>query len=180
MLSSILGASLALGASVLSPAAAPLPLPPASAPVAEASVSTSGRLAPTQRWLWPSGHPVAVVRGFAPPAKRWLAGHRGVDLAIPPGTTLYAPADGTIAHAGEVAGTSVVSIDHADGVRSTFQPVRPLVSAGDVVRRGAPIGTLLSGHDADALHLGARRGRDTYLNPLRLLMGPIVLKPWEN
>ena len=32
-------------------------------------------------WDWPLPPPHHVVHGFDPPVQRWLAGHRGVDLA---------------------------------------------------------------------------------------------------
>lgn len=151
------------------------PVPPASTEVTPARVQMSEVRRP--RWVWPTGAPVEVVRGFDPPAQRWLPGHRGIDLAIPPGSTLLAPAAGVVAFAGEVAGTPVLSIDHPGGIRSTFQPVSALVEVGEAVQAGQPVAILQPGHAGDTLHLGARIGRDTYLNPLRLLLGPIVLKP---
>ena len=33
-----------------------------------------------ERWQWPTGRPVTVVEGFAPPAHDWLPGRRGVTL----------------------------------------------------------------------------------------------------
>jgi murein DD-endopeptidase MepM/ murein hydrolase activator NlpD len=74
--------------------------------------------------------------------------------------------------AGPVAGRSVVSIDHAGGLRTTYEPLAPLVSAGDVVRAGDPIGLLVTGHPGcparACLHWGLRAG-DGYLDPLALL-----------
>ncbi len=55
------------------------------------------------------------------------------------------------------------------------------MSAGDAVGAGQVIGTLLAGHRADgpdALHWGARTGKDQYVNPLRLLQPAVIrLKP---
>ena len=90
-------------------------------------------------------------------------------------------AAGTVAFAGMVAGRPVVSVDHADGIRTTYEPVEPTVSAGDTVGAGQVIGTLLPGHRSDgvcALHWGARTGPKTYINPLRLLQPAVIrLKP---
>lgn len=120
--------------------------------------------------------PGAVIRAYDPPAKRWLPGHRGVDLAAPEGSAVVASGDGVVHFAGMVAGMPNVSVMHADGIRTTYQPVDPIVARGDSVRRGDVLGTLAEGPDP-GLHWGALRG-DDYLNPLDLLARrPIVLKP---
>ena len=49
-------------------------------------------------WAWPVTG--AVERPFAPPAHRYGAGHRGVDLAAPPGTPVRAAGAGRISYAG--------------------------------------------------------------------------------
>lgn len=135
------------------------------------------------RYSWPTGAPAPVVEGFDPPAVAWGRGHRGVDLAAPEGTQVRSAGDGVVAFAGVVAGRPVVSVDHADGIRTTYEPVEPAVSAGQAVARGEVIGTLLAGHRGDgvsALHWGARTGPKTYVNPLRLLHPPVIrLKPVE-
>ncbi|GAA4336171.1 hypothetical protein GCM10023162_38970 [Klenkia terrae] len=89
---------------------------------------------------------------------------------------------GVVAFAGMVAGRPVVSVDHPDGVRTTYEPVQPTVAAGQPVARGAPVGVLLAGHAGcpveACLHWGARTG-ETYLDPLLLLTPPRVrLLPW--
>jgi murein DD-endopeptidase MepM/ murein hydrolase activator NlpD len=88
-----------------------------------------------------------------------------------------------VVFAGLVAGRPVVSIDHLGGLRTTYEPVSPSVSAGDLVAKGQLIGTLAPGHGgcpaAACLHWGARRGTD-YLDPLGLLaLGEVRLLPWE-
>ena len=136
---------------------------------------------PRGRFQWPTGAPATVVEGFDPPAVAWGRGHRGVDLAATEGTQIRSAAAGTVAFAGMVAGRPVVSIDHANGIRTTYEPVEPAVSAGDAVAAGQIVGTLLPGHRSDgvcALHWGARTGPKTYINPLRLLQPAVIrLKP---
>ena len=136
---------------------------------------------PRGRYQWPTGAPATVVEDFDPPAVVWGRGHRGVDLAAAEGTQIRSAAAGTVAFAGMVAGRPVVSIDHADGIRTTYEPVEPAISAGDAVAAGQVIGTLLPGHRSDgvcALHWGARTGPKTYVNPLRLLQPAVIrLKP---
>ena len=68
-----------------------------------------------------------MVEGFDPPAVVWGRGHRGVDLAAAEGAQIRSAAAGTVAFAGMVAGRPVVSIDHADGIRTTYEPVEPAV-----------------------------------------------------
>jgi murein DD-endopeptidase MepM/ murein hydrolase activator NlpD len=71
-----------------------------------------------------------------------------------------------------VAGRPVVSIDHAGGLRTTYEPVDATVGAGQAVARGSPLGALAAGHAgcpaAACLHWGLRRG-EVYLDPLTLL-----------
>lgn len=128
---------------------------------------------------WPLLPRPTVVRGFDPPAQRWLAGHRGVDL-VGAGVVLAAGA-GTVRFASAVADRQVVSILHADGIVTTYEPVEPTVTAGAVVARGSPIGVLAPGHAGCAvacLHWGARRGTGrsaTYLDP-RALVGAVRVR----
>ncbi len=130
------------------------------------------------RWQWPTGRPVTVNRAFEPPALPWLSGHRGVDLGASVGQVIVAPAAGQVAFAGLVVDRQTVSILHRDGLRSTYEPVVPLVSAGEQVVAGQPIATVAPGHEPGPLHWGARFGKNEYVNPLRMLVGPSVLKPW--
>lgn len=121
---------------------------------------------------------VSVLRAFDKPEHNWLPGHRGVDLALSVGGEVRAAGAGIVAFAGPVAGTPVISIDHADGIRTTYQPVYPRVSQGGSVAAGDVIGTLAPATDGwPGLHWGARRD-ESYLNPLGLLAAPIIrLKP---
>ena len=155
------------------------PGPPAAPAAAQARAP-----APRLRYGWPTGAPAEVVQGFDPPAVVWGSGHRGVDLALAAGSPVLAAGAGTVVFAGAVAGRPVVSIDHADGIRTTYEPVEASVAAGDVVARGQVIGALVAGHRSDgvdALHWGARTGPKSYVNPLRLLRPAVIrLKPLED
>ncbi|WP_037345260.1 peptidoglycan DD-metalloendopeptidase family protein [Sciscionella sediminilitoris] len=134
---------------------------------------------------WPIAPPHPVVRGFDAPANPYGPGHRGVDLGATEGSRVSAAAGGVVAFAGPVAGHGVVSIQHADGMRTTYEPVAATVAKGDQVHGGQPIGTLRGGHDCGAprvaacLHWGARYGETDYRDPLGLLSGGHVrLLPW--
>lgn len=134
-------------------------------------------------WAWPL-QPPRVLEAFAPPTEQYGAGHRGIDLDGDVGQSVAAVDDGVVVFAGTLAGRGVVSVQHDNGLRSTYEPVTSRVRPGDSVRRGEPVGTLaLPGSHClpDAcLHLGARTGEDSYVDPLDLLGGgPIRLKPWS-
>jgi hypothetical protein len=79
-----------------------------------------------------------------------------------------------VAFAGWVAGSLFISIDHADGVRTTYSWLSASsVAAGDQVRAGKAIGATGSGHPGRTpphLHFGARVG-EVYIDPLLLLGG---------
>nr|WP_184533521.1 peptidoglycan DD-metalloendopeptidase family protein [Micromonospora polyrhachis] len=132
---------------------------------------------PQGSFRWPLDGVPQPVRRFDPPPRPWLPGHRGVDLADEPGVVVRTAGAGVVLFAGMVAGRPVVSVLHANGLRTTYEPVQPTVRTGDRLGRGDPIGTLLSGHPgcprAACLHWGLRRG-DDYLDPLALLGHPRV------
>lgn len=140
-------------------------------------------------WSAPMDGSLRVTRPFTPPATHYSAGHRGVDLAAPPGTAVLAAGAGTVAFAGSVAGRGVVSIDHADGLRTTYEPVDAIaVRRGDSVTPGRSLGRLAAGHDGclapSCLHWGLRRGSGStavYLDPMLLLgLGPVRLLPLDH
>jgi murein DD-endopeptidase MepM/ murein hydrolase activator NlpD len=136
-------------------------------------------------YAWPVDGP--VLRPFEPPQGPFGAGHRGIDIGSPIGTTVRAPADGVVAFAGRVAGSLYVSVDHPDGVRTTYSWLSSTaVRAGDHVLRGDPLGATGPGHPGVApphLHFGARYA-GTYVDPILLLdrgsvVGLIHLAPVE-
>jgi murein DD-endopeptidase MepM/ murein hydrolase activator NlpD len=158
-----------------------LPLTAGAAPavVDDARAAT----APPPRFAWPLPPEPVVTRPFRAPAFPYGPGHRGVDLAAPPGGRVRAAGPGVVVFAGHLAGRGVVSIDHDGGLRTTYEPLAPTVLAGEQVYAGQPIGTVTAGHAGcragACLHWGVRRGRE-YLDPLRLVRVHTVLtlKPW--
>ena len=121
-----------------------------------------------------------VIVPFKAPPEPWLSGHRGVDLEAAPGTPIRASLSGTIAFAGQVGGRPVVSIQHTDGIRTTYDPVISQRARGDVVRRGEIIGVLANENEAThgpGLGWGAKIG-ESYIDPLTLLgRSEVRLKP---
>ena len=110
-----------------------------------------------------------------------MSGHRGVDLeAAYDGGPVTAPESGTVSFVGMVVDRPVITIDHGNGLRSSFEPVQSSLATGDPVAKGQVIGTLLAGHCGaiPCVHWGVRRGED-YLNPLEFVLDlrPSVLLP---
>jgi murein DD-endopeptidase MepM/ murein hydrolase activator NlpD len=150
-------------------AASVSPVPPA----AHAAAGT------TASWNWPIPPPHDIVRPFIAPPSAFAAGHRGIDIDAPAGALVLAPDDGIVYFAGVVVDRPVLSIRHADGLLSSFEPVEASVTAGTVVHRGEPVGTLQGGHcAAPCLHFGVRLFGQ-YVSPLNYLGGipPSVLLP---
>lgn len=134
------------------------------------------------RWQWPQPGQRRIVARFDAPEHRYGAGHRGIDIAGT-GSAVHAVEAGTVRFAGSVAGKPVVSIVHADGLISTYEPVVASVKKGQRVQAEQVIGELVSNsphsHCASTcLHVGARIGED-YIDPEPLLglRGPSVLYP---
>lgn len=134
--------------------------------------------------VWPVGPPrPEVLRGWEPPPGPYAAGHRGVDLAAPPGAPVRAPAAGTVTFAGPVGGRGVLTITLTGTglppLRTTYGPVEPLARTGSVVRAGDVVARVAPGGHCprSCLHWGLLRG-EVYLNPLVLVRaGPSRLLP---
>ena len=132
-------------------------------------------------WHWPLAPKPPVLRYFSPPPLPWLSGHRGVDLgAAAPGTDVVSPAAGTVSFVGVVVDRPVITIDHGDGLRSSFEPVDSTLALGTQVAAGEVVGTVVPGHCSlmACVHWGVRDG-DQYVNPLRFVLDlrPSILLP---
>jgi len=125
---------------------------------------------PTGTWSWPVSGP--VIRGFDPPDTPFGAGHRGIDIAVEPGSPILAPEAGTVSFAGRVGGELFVTIVHGGGLSSTYSWISAAaVRKGDVVSRGQTIGTTGTGHPGESvphLHFGVKLDGE-YVDPLHLL-----------
>ena len=137
-----------------------------------ATMASSPALPAAGSWTWPVVGP--VIRAFEPPETPFGSGHRGIDIAVPVGTVVVAPDAGLVTFAGRVGGELFVTLDHGEGLTSTYSWVSvSLVRRGDAVARGAPIAQTGRGHPGSSvphLHLGVRLD-GVYLDPLDFL-GP--------
>jgi len=120
-----------------------------------------------------------IINGYRAPGTPYGKGHRGIDIAAPVGTDVKASAPGVVAFAGSVAGNLWVSIDHPDGVRTSYGYLSSIaVAKGDLVARGQVIAASGLGHpgtEIPHLHFGARFGGD-YIDPMLLLV-PLDFSP---
>ncbi|MDP9806940.1 murein DD-endopeptidase MepM/ murein hydrolase activator NlpD [Trueperella bonasi] len=141
------------------------------APWQDVSINIDSDRAASVEYSWPSGTEVPVLRPFAMGPANWNAGHRGVDLALAKEQPVYAAAEGTVIYAGMLNDRELVSIKHADGIRTTYEPITPAVGRGERVDAGQIIGHVDGAHcfPSACLHWGAKRGQDGYLDPLSLL-----------
>ncbi|HET6293798.1 MAG TPA: M23 family metallopeptidase, partial [Kribbella sp.] len=153
---------------------------PALSLFALALMPVTAGAAPGEETGWPLSPRPEMVRGFEAPAKPWLPGHRGVDLAGSPGQAVLSATAGTITYAGPLAGRGVIVVTRGP-IRTTYEPVIAALPLGAAVNPGDTIGHLsaAASHCAPAtcLHWGLRQS-DTYLNPLTLLpTQPVRLLP---
>ena len=128
-------------------------------------------------WIWPVTGPISGVYG----SQRILNGqprrpHYGVDIAVPVGTEIRAPADGvvTLAHPGMFYSGVTVIIDHGHNLTSSFLHLnRALVEEGDRVKRGDVIAEVGKTGRVTGAHLDWRMNlRKARIDP-QLLVGPM-------
>lgn len=108
-------------------------------------------------FIWPVKGPVTGVYG----SQRFYNGearspHFGVDLAVPHGTLILAPADGVVSMAYPdmfFSGDTIV-LDHGMGISTSYLHMSEmLVKKGDVVKKGQPIGKVGASGRATGPHL---------------------------
>ena len=111
--------------------------------------------------------PVAgrVVDWFRPPAHIGAPGNRGWEYETQPDSPVVAAGAGHVRFAGQVGGSLYVSINHPDGVRTTYSHVKDIaVKKGDFVEQGS----VLASTKGSSFHFGAIREGD-YIDPAELM-----------
>lgn len=125
--------------------------------VAQARETVSPQAFFKNGFVWPVKGPVSGVYG----SQRIFNGeprspHFGVDLAVPAGTQIVAPADGVIRLAEKdlfFSGGTII-LDHGMGINSGYLHMsKLLVKTGDTVKQGQPIGLVGSSGRATGPHL---------------------------
>jgi murein DD-endopeptidase MepM/ murein hydrolase activator NlpD len=125
----------------------------------------------------PSGWPVRgeITDRFGLRASPFGSGHEthgGLDIAAPYGAAIEATADGVVTFAGAQAGYgNVVVIDHGYGVTTRYGHMSRIeVEAGELVRRGAQVGTVGSTGRSTGPHCHYEvRLNDRPVNPINYL-----------
>jgi hypothetical protein len=111
----------------------------------------------------------AIVDHFRPPPHLWDAGNRGIDYGTEPGAAVAAAADGRVVFAGQVGGALHVTVEHTDGLRTSYSFLDTItVRAGDRVRGGDVIGIA-----GGPFHFGVRTPDGAYLDPEAVLAGTV-------
>ena len=90
------------------------------------------------KYIWPLKDSFTQSSGFG---SRWGRQHKGIDLAVSVGTTVYAADGGTVVEA-QYSGSygNVVMIDHQNGQETRYaHNSKLLVKKGDKVYQGQPI-----------------------------------------
>jgi len=128
-------------------------------------------------FVWPAVGPISGVYG----SQRILNGeprapHWGIDIAVPAGTPVIAPADGivTLAHPDMYFSGATLFVDHGLGVVSAFLHLSEIdVQVGDVVRQGDVIAKVGSSGRSTGPHLDWRVNVGSARIDAQLLVPPM-------
>ena len=95
-----------------------------------------------KNFMWPLPGYTKVTSGFGnrkAPTSGASSYHGGIDISAPEGSSIVSMADGTVSFVGWYGANGyTVTIEHADGYKSTYGHVSPsfIVSKGDKVSKG--------------------------------------------
>jgi len=148
--------------------AALLLVPVCSAALVWAAPATTAQAEPPAPVVYTPPVDAPIADRFRPPPTPYASGNRGLDYATLPGASVASMADGVVVFAGPVGGALHVTVEHADGLRSSYSFLASIdVSLGQIVAAGAPLGSA-----GGLVHVGVRDLVGTYLDPLSLFGTP--------
>ena len=167
-----------------------LAIAPATSPMTSAATQVSPRVsaptfAPTKVSI-PSRSPLdsaTVTSNFGMrthPVLGGRRGHKGIDLAMPTGTPVYATADGVIGKAEWFSSYGLyIAIEHGGNIQTRYGHLSRLnVAAGQKVRKGDLIGYVGSTGRSTGPHLHYEvRIAGTAVNPIPYMNGNAVSRP---
>jgi murein DD-endopeptidase MepM/ murein hydrolase activator NlpD len=124
--------------------------------------------------LWPVFGPITSLFGETRVSSllRGMRPHQGVDISVPPGTPIAAPADGAVSFAGRESEYGLmICLEHGNGFSTAYGHLKELaVRTGDKVRAGQVVGTVGVSGNSTGPHLHYEvRIRGNPVNPLRYL-----------
>ena len=110
-----------------------------------------------------------VIDPFRPPAHIGASGNRGLEYGDSDNQVVAAAASGYVLFAGPVAGRKAITIEHADGVRTTYTGLLEIWVVSDMtVNQHSAIAVASTG-----FHFGARV-LDHYIDPQILIDSSVV------
>jgi murein DD-endopeptidase MepM/ murein hydrolase activator NlpD len=127
--------------------------------------------APANGYIWPAQGVLTSGYGW-----RWGRMHRGVDIAAPVGTPIFAAASGVVVRSGWNSGGygNLVDIRHSDGSMTRYaHNSRLMVRQGEQVRQGQQIAAMGStGYSTGPhLHFEVHLPSNGTVNPMAYLPG---------
>lgn len=132
-----------------------------------------------RRFSWPAVGRISTLFGSQRIYANGEAGsyHSGIDIALPQGAPVLAPADGVVIFAADHPFTlegNLLMIDHGMGLNSAFLHLSRIdVHVGEHIQRGEMIGAVGKTGRATGPHLHwSLRWRDRRIDPL-LMAGPV-------
>jgi len=107
--------------------------------------------------LWPVFGPITSAFGDTRPLSSTgdTKIHKGIDISVPPGTPIVAPADGVVSFCGQESEYGLlICIDHGNGFSTAYGHLKELlVQTGDRVMSGQVVGTVGSSGNSTGPHL---------------------------
>lgn len=118
----------------------------------------------------------SIGRRFQAPEVDWGPGHRGIDFIVARGTGVRAAGPGVVAFAGSVASVGAVTVDHGNGLQTTYSDLDEInVLRGESVTQGTWIGRSGMAHESTSLGLHfAVKLRGRYVDP-EIYLGAVDL-----
>lgn len=134
-------------------------------------------VSPALAWAWPADGPVLQQFSYDAASPYESGRHRGIDIGGSPGSTVVAPAAGTVSFAGTVPDLGLsLTIQTPDGYSVTLVHLGAIsVGRGEAIGERSPVGSIDPSGTAEVgephVHLGVRVTSEPegYVDPLLLL-----------
>ena len=81
-----------------------------------------------------------IRQDYLAPATEYSRGHRGIDVEVPMGESVFSPASGKVSFIGLVVDRNVLTITTNLGYLASFEPICSDLELGQTVQKGQEIG----------------------------------------